>query len=254
MSKTAKKVATNGAVKTGRIAEQAAMNPAVSFGLQATMNKDLSLAAIMNTMRVLKRVNPGDAYYEAYLGMIARYGDDFFDTYQVLWTIGIHRKPKSILEIGTRTGISLCQLLSAHGAIDKIEKIICVDPFDQWTSANLVRANLAYLNLPSTPDKVEILAMKSEDYFKAMGGPEVSYKFDYILVDGDHAKPAAAADLESAHTLLASGGIMVFDDISTAPGECALADVWEAFVNNHVDEYYFNASLSGKGVAWSIKK
>lgn len=210
----------------------------------------MTMAAIFNVMRVLKRVNPGDAYYENYLGMRAKYGENFFDTYQVLWGIGVYFKPKRILEIGTRTGISLCQLLSAmdHDAIDAIETIVCVDPFDEWTSANLVRSNLKYLNLPHG-ELVKIHPIKSADYFKS----RAHGTFDYILVDGDHDKLAAACDLEAAHELLEQGGVIVFDDISTAPGECALLDVWEAWKAKHEGEYIFTEVLEGKGVALAVK-
>lgn len=212
----------------------------------------MTMAAIFNIMRILKKVNPGDTYYENYLGMRGKYGETFFDTYQVLWGIGVYLAPKRILEIGTRTGISMCQLLSAHSDIASIEKIVCVDPFDQWTSPNLVRANLKYLNLPNTPEKVEILAIKSQDYFKA-GVVHDGAPFDYILVDGDHDKLVAAQDLMAAHDLLAKGGIIVFDDISTAPGECALIDVWEGFKAQHEGEYIFTEVMEGKGVAIAIK-
>lgn len=219
------------------------------------MDPAMSLAAIFNTMRILKKVNAGDAYFENYLSMRERYGNRFFDTYQVLWGIGIHAKPKRILEIGTRTGISLCQLLSAmdQKSLENIEKIVCVDPFDVWTSANLVRANLKYLNLPAEPEKVQILTMTSEAYFNSASKDKDGFGFDYILVDGDHSKPAAKLDLAAAHKLLDKGGIVVFDDISTAPGECALLDVWENFKAEHKDEYIFGEVLEGKGVGIGMK-
>jgi predicted O-methyltransferase YrrM len=250
--KTARKTSTNGATKTGHAAEEAVLNPAIEFGYKAKANAPLSLAAIFNTMRILKKLNPGDTYYEAYLGMKGKYGDQFFDTYQVLWAIGVYRAPKRILEIGTRTGISLCQLLSSYIDLSGIEKVVCVDPFDQWTSANLVRANLKYLNLPHEPERVTIYASSSVDCLPELR--ERNETFDYILVDGDHTKSVAAIDLENAHSVCENGGIIVFDDISTAPGECALLDVWEAFVENHKAEYWFNAILQGKGVAFAIKK
>lgn len=212
---------------------------------------DIAMTAIFNTMRILKKINQGDTYYEAYLGMRKKYGEKFFDTYQLLWKIGTDIAPKRILEIGTRTGISLCQLLSAHDQKELIETIVCVDPFDQWTSPNLVRANLNYLNLPSRGDEVKIHPIKSEDYFRQTEGLE---SFDFILVDGDHSKDVAALDLEASHKLIEHGGILVFDDISTAPGECALIDVWEAWKRKHQDEYYFYEVMQGKGVAWAIRK
>ena len=208
----------------------------------------LSLPVIFNTMRILKRVNPGDCYYENYLGMLAKYGDSFMDIYQVIWNVGINLKPKRILEIGSRTGISLCQLLSSYIDLSIVEKVACVDPFDQWTSPNLIRANLRALNLKPWDDKADIIPIKSEEYFERAEG-----RFDYILVDGDHTKPAARQDLEGAHGLIEKGGIILFDDISTAPGECALMDVWEDFKESHKDDYSFAEFTNGKGAGWAIK-
>ena len=209
----------------------------------------MTMAAIFNTMRILKRVNPGDAYYENYLSMRQRYGKTFFDTYQVLLGIGVYLAPKRILEIGTRTGISLCQLLSFHSCLDKIEQIVCVDPFDEWTSPNLVRANLKYLNI-QVEDKLKICPIMSQEYFKLLGQEA---RFDFILVDGDHSKAVAKEDLDAAHNVLESGGVILFDDISTAPGECALLDVWEAWKAEHEGEYVTTEVLEGKGVAIGIK-
>lgn len=212
----------------------------------------MTMTSIFNTMRILKRVNPGDTYYEAYLGMRKKYGKTFFDTYQVLWAIGVYLKPRRILEIGTRTGISLCQLLSAHNELETVEKVVCVDPFDAFTSANLVRTNLAHLNINLGP-KLKIEPIRSQDYFTNLKSSTTQETFDYILVDGDHSKEVAGYDLREAHELLEKGGIIVFDDISTAPGECALLDVWEAWKTEHEGEYTFTEVLEGKGVAIAIK-
>jgi hypothetical protein len=207
-------------------------------------------AAIFNTMRILKVINPGDCYLENYIGMKAKYGKDFYDIYQLMWTIGLHLAPKRILEIGTRTGISLCQLLSAHSDRKSIEKVVCVDPFDQWTSPNLVRANLRYLNLVDESIKAMIHPIKSDQFYKTVGAET----FDYILVDGDHTKEVAREDLENASKLIESCGVILFDDISTAPGECALIDMWEDFEKCHKEEFWFHKNMNGKGVAFAIKR
>ncbi len=208
-------------------------------------------AVIFNTMRILKRLNPADTYLEAYLGHLKRSGPDFSDSYMLLWEIAASRAPKKILEIGTRTGISLCQLLSAYIDNSVIEEIICIDPFnDGYISPALVKKNLNYLNLPA--DRVQFITGFSQEVLPSM--IEAEKKFDYILVDGDHSKVTAGQDLEAAHQLLESGGIIVFDDISDAPGECALIDVWKAFEATHEDEYEFSHNMSGKGTAWAIKK
>lgn len=243
MSKTAKKP-----TKPAEAGAQIQAGGPTPQGLINCSNNPIVMSAIFAVMRTLKKINPGDTYYEQYIGMRQRYGATFYDTYQLLWSIGAHIAPKRILEIGCRTGISICQLVSAHANVAGIERIVLVDPFDQWTSANLVRANMKYLNLPG--EKPEILAIRSQDYFKSKDLPT----FDYILVDGDHDKLVAAQDLMGAHAILEKGGVIVFDDISTAPGECALLDVWEGFKAQHENEYEFFEIMDGKGVGLGIKK
>lgn len=216
------------------------------------MNNKIMQSVIFNTMRILKQVNPGDLYYEAYKGHLAKDGDAFYDLYMLLWEIGAERAPRRILEIGTRTGISLCQLLSAYIDLSVIEKIVCIDPFsDPFLSPALVKRNLKYLNLPH--DKVEFLVGYSKDFLPEIEAADETL-FDYILVDGDHSKETALDDLEHAHNLVAPGGVICFDDISDAPGECALIDVWCAFKEAHENDYEFRESMVGKGVAWAIRK
>ena len=208
------------------------------------------ISVIMNTLRVLKKINPGDCYYENYQSHLDRDGDNFFDTYTLMWYIGANISPQRILEIGTRTGLSLCQLLSAYRDHSKISRIVCIDPFaDQFLSQNLVRKNMRYLNLPA--DKVEFIEEASRDALpKLIDNPDES--FDYILVDGDHSKNEAANDLELAHRLLETGGVIVFDDIS--PYGCGLIDVWDEFKKKHDDEYMFDQVMTGKGVGWATRK
>jgi predicted O-methyltransferase YrrM len=217
------------------------------------MFKKIQQAAIFNTLRILKQVNPGDAYYEAYLGHLQTSGPELYDLYMLLWEIAVDRKPRRILEIGTRTGLSLCQLMSAYIDPNIIQKIVCIDPFeDMFISKHLVLKNLRYLNLPT--DKIEFLEGFSQDFLPKMNYVDKE-RFDYILVDGDHEKKAARNDLELALGLLAHGGVIVFDDISDAPGECALIDVWMDFKTCHANEFeYVQENMSGKGVAWAIRK
>jgi len=209
-------------------------------------------AVIFNTLRILKRENPGDCYYENYWGHLQRNGENFYDQYMLAWEIGSTKHPARILEIGTRTGISLCQLLSSFVDQLKIQKVVCIDPFnDPYTSAELVKKNLRCLNLPV--EKVEFLVGLSKDFLPKMIYLEKDL-FDYILVDGDHSKAAAREDLESVHSLVATGGVIVFDDISDAPGECGLIDVWQQFKEEHESEYEWHQNMAGKGVAWAFRK
>lgn len=212
-------------------------------------DKELAVRAIINTLRIIKTLHPHDLYWDNYVGMLKRY-PDFFDSYMLMWNIGIKLQPKRILEIGSRTGISLCQLLSSYIDTSVLERVVCVDPFlDGFANAAIIIKNLQYLGLPHD-HRVQIVVSKSEVFVPTLVGEE----FDYILVDGDHSKPAARQDLENVVPLCKKGGIIVFDDISTAPGECALIDQWDDWANAHKKEFDFNVMMQGKGVAWAIKK
>jgi hypothetical protein len=63
----------------------------------------------------------------------------------------------------------------------------------------------------------------------------------------------ARNDLEMAHALCSDDGIIAFDDISDAPGECALIDVWRDFHASHEKDYLFEERMQGKGVAWAVR-
>lgn len=218
----------------------------------------VTTATIFNTMRILKKINRGDTYLENYKGHLQR-NPQFFDTYCLLWQIGTWIAPKRILEIGTRTGISLCQLLSSYIDHSMIEEVISIDPYDAFTSPKIVEMNLKYLNIPT--DKIKFIVGKSGDEVPKLYGKEIDgtcqpkKTFDYILVDGDHTREVARIDLELCHDLLESGGIVVFDDISPAPGECNLLPVWEEYTAAHLQDFEFTQhNLTGKGVAWAVKK
>lgn len=212
------------------------------------VGRKLHISVIFNTLRILKKVNPGDSYYENYFWHFNRDGLKFYDLYMLLWELGSSYPPKRILEIGTRTGISLCQLLSAYLDHTIIERIICVDPFnDGFISPNLVKKNLKHLHIPI--DKLTFIEESSESAMPKL--IQDGKTFDYILVDGDHAKSAALRDLENAHQLIEKEGIIVFDDIS--PYGCDLIDVWNQFKANHKSEYDFEERMEGKGVAWASR-
>lgn len=207
--------------------------------------------AIFAVLRALKAINPGDTYYEAYLDKRKQFGEGFFDQYHLAWEAG-RTAPARVLEIGTRTGLSLCQLLAAYPRYEGVH-VVTIDPFsDGFTSPALVQRNLKHLGIPL--DVVEIIKGKSEEVVPRLFAERPDFFLDYCLVDGDHAKEAARRDLEMVSHRMAPGGMLVFDDISTAPGECALLDVWEAFKVDHLEEFNYSENMSGKGTAWAIKQ
>lgn len=207
---------------------------------------------IFNTMRILKKINPGDTYLEAYLGHYQRHKENFFDHYHLAWIFGIEKQPKRIMEIGTRTGISLCQILSSLMDYEGL-KVVSFDLFnDGYCSPEIVKMYLKYLNLPY--QKVEFVIGDSKLSVPDYKRNNPDQKFDWVLVDGGHDRETARIDLENSWELVDKGGVIVFDDISTAPGECGLIDVWDEFKNAHLAEFIYTENLNGKGTAWGIRQ
>ena len=211
--------------------------------------------AVFSVMRTLKAKNPGDTYYECYLGHLQKAGPDFFDQYNVAWWYGSQFAPRRVLEVGTRTGISLCQLLSAMVDHEGVEAH-CFDLFnDGFVTPKLVELNLKALNLPVSavqfhtgPSAQTVPEFRKQQLSESFA----TISFDWILVDGDHDKTAARIDLENVVDLVAPGGILVFDDV--APDGCDLLDVWEAFRADHPEGFWYGQDLNGKGTAWAIKQ
>jgi len=203
-------------------------------------------AAVFNIMRILKKHNPGDAYFEAYLGHYQKYGEKFIDYYHLLWAIGSNWRLDHIMEIGCRTGISICQLLSPMPD-PKAPEVYLFDVFnDGFISPEIVKMNLRALNLPL--EKIHFII---GDSLKTV--PEKKLiAMDYILVDGAHEKDVARQDLENVIPSLSKAGLLFFDDI--APDGCALIDVWEDFKKAHKDEFFFHENLDGKGIGVGVKK
>jgi ADP-heptose:LPS heptosyltransferase len=154
-------------------------------------------SAIFNILRILKQLTPDDKYLEAYQWHYNKNKDNFMDIYHFAWYLGAIVKPKRILEIGCRTGISICQLLSAYLDYNNIEYILLCDTFTEApASPDVVFNNLKYLNIPV--DKVQFLIGDSLAQIPALAQKFPDKKFDYILVDGNHDKDYARQDLANA--------------------------------------------------------
>jgi hypothetical protein len=192
------------------------------------------------------------------------------------------------LEIGTRTGGSLINLLSPYAEYDGIEVV----SFDLWReyfsvtwvsrlltkllgspdgmsqrnisrkytrlfsglirylSTQKVRGNLAYFNIPS--HFIEFISGDSKETVPAYFQQHRGKTFDYVLVDGAHDPETAMIDLENVVAHVAPGGFLVFDDIG--PEGYKLGEVWETFKTNHQGQFEFYERYHRKGVAWAIKK
>lgn len=201
---------------------------------------------IFNNLRILKGKNPGDCYYEEYIKHYQREGEKFYDQYHFAIQRVMSHQPKRILEIGVRTGLSICNMLSAYLDHNVIERIVLIDLWnDGFVSPEIVKMNLRALSIPEIP--IEYIVGDSIEQVLIIEG-----EFDYILVDGDHSKEGARQDLENVVRLCAKDGVIVFDDLT--PQGCNLQDVWDKFKNSHKDQFNFKENLNGKGVGWAIKK
>jgi ADP-heptose:LPS heptosyltransferase/predicted O-methyltransferase YrrM len=205
-------------------------------------------AHIFNILRILKKYNPKDEYLEAYQWHYAKRGENFMDSYHVMHWIGSNFAPKRILEIGCRTGVSICQLLSSYFKYDAIEKVFLCDIFAEMGSPDSVKANLEILNIPT--DRIQFIKGSSiEEMPRLIADGQT---FDYILVDGCHDKEYAKMDLIHAHALIEQGGFILFDDIT--PDGCSLQDVWDDFKQTYRQQFEFYEDHNGKGIGIARKK
>lgn len=200
---------------------------------------------VFNTLRILKARNKGDTYYEEYLKHYAREGDDFYDHYHLAVETVCVRPPKRILEIGVRTGICICNMLSAYIDPSIVERVTLIDVWDDgFASPNLVKMNMKTMSIPF--DNVEFITGDS-----LIEVPKLEGTYDWILVDGCHDKRVAKEDLDNVVRLCETGGMIVFDDIS--PFGCDLVDVWNDFKAQYAGHFHFNENMNGKGVGWAVK-
>lgn len=203
-----------------------------------------TLKTMMDTLASLDGVNKNDIYYFLMKILLSK-DDNFFDTYQVLIGIGRSFAPKRILEIGSRTGTSLCQLLLNHSDLERIDTIICVDPFTEVPgSSDAVQNSVEHFNIDIGYD---IYKVKSSEFYEAN-----IETFDYILIDGSHKAKDARKDLEECHKIIEKGGIIVFDDICLKD-DAPLINVWDAWKIEHKGEYEFREIMRGQGTAIALK-
>ena len=206
---------------------------------------------VLANLRVLKKLNEGDSYYENYLDHYKRDERKFFDQYHYAIDTVIHRSPNSILEVGVRTGLSICNMLNAYVDYSKIKRVVLCDIWaDGYASPEIVKMNLKAINIPQKLiDKIEFVKADSQKYLDVLKAEGAM--FDYILIDGDHTPEVALKDLEKAVPLCDKGGVIVFDDISEHG--CGLRGTWEEFKQMFHGIFEFGEDLNGKGTGWGVK-
>ena len=155
----------------------------------------------------------------------------------------LHHDPIFIMEIGTRTGMSLVNKLAFHGRPEDCV-VLCFDLFVEGGSPQFVKNNLQYMGIPS--DNVYFVVGDSRITVPAALSRIKDFRqFDYILVDGAHDADTAYEDLKNVLPFVKAGGCIVFDD--AGPDELGeghdLIRVWNALFEKHkhqFDCYYYN--------------
>jgi len=201
---------------------------------------------ILNNSRILARYNRRDHYHRELRKRAA--GEYFFETAMVVSWIGLALRPRRIMEIGTRNGGSLIDLLSVYPDYQGVS-VVCFDIWREIGGPGAVRRNLRLMNIPDC-----LARFVSGDSLKTVPAYKLSHPnaaFDYILVDGCHEAPAARVDLANVVDLLAPGGVIVFDDIG--PHGYRLLEVWRDFQAGHGAEFRWYENLWRRGVAWAIR-
>lgn len=212
------------------------------------MDNKLLNASIFNNLRALHHATPEDTYIHNYTYHWLKHQDKFFDIYHLAFWWGANRNPKKIMEIGTRTGLSICQLLSACMSLEGMR--VCL--FDIWSDGlscpELVKKHLNHLGIHCHVEFYLGDSHKTVPEFMASN----TDKFDWILVDGDHSPEGAWDDLENSFNLIAKDGVVVFDDIVENDG-VVLMPTWNKFMEKYRDEFTWHMDLNGKGVGWAVK-
>ncbi|MEZ4826132.1 MAG: class I SAM-dependent methyltransferase [Bacteroidia bacterium] len=219
---------------------------------------------VLSNFRLLRKVDPNDHYWKSFENLDEyRRDGEIFETGMVQSWIGSNYSPKTILEIGTRTGGSLISLLSAYHSYEGVEIV----SFDLWReyfsvtslsrmltrlrgsadghsninisrkymryfdfliryfSTGKVRRNLRYFNIPT--HNIRFVSGDSRVTVPAYFRENPDKKFDYILVDGAHDEETALIDLRNVADHVAPGGFLLFDDIG--PEGYKLGNVWKTF-------------------------
>jgi cephalosporin hydroxylase len=230
----------------------------------------LEKPAIVDNIMRLQKKNRYDHYWQELLRLSQ--DQDFFEPCLLQYWIGKNHKPARILEIGTRTGGSLISLLASYssfknvqivsfdlwreagntiwlGKIPVIRALIKLFPFNKWLALHALKRNLRMFNIPIA--NISFISGDSRNTVPSYFRQNPDMKFDYILVDGAHDAETAYIDLENIAPYAASGGFILFDDIS--PASYNLIGVWNKFKDNHGHEFTFYESFHRKGLAWAVR-
>lgn len=173
----------------------------------------------------MKRLDSkGEGNYVGFMDTVRKMKSDrsLYEIRATLRALSRIIKPKTYLEIGTRRGWSLAQVLAETPSVKVLS-------FDLWVknyaSAEnpgpaFVKSELKKITGRQTMD-IEFISGNSHDtipeYFEKKKNMDI--KFDLVTVDGDHTLLGAWWDLLDVIPMVSVGGAVVFDDLGFAGDE-----------------------------------
>jgi predicted O-methyltransferase YrrM len=205
-------------------------------------------------MGVLKKLTPDEevenqSFY--YQWGRAKFGGHWrwADIATTLRAAALFVRPQRYLEIGVRRGRSAAIVAATCPGCD-------VYGFDLWEGAyagaenpgpDLVRKELSAVGHTG---EVTLVAGDSARTVPEFLDTHPELFFELVTVDGDHSVLGAARDLTNALPRLKVGGILVFDDICSAP---LLQSVWQRIVQRDRRFVTWEFTDAGYGVAAAIR-
>jgi predicted O-methyltransferase YrrM len=207
-----------------------------------------SVLALLTKLSPTPETEGQDLFYQ---WAQARFGCNwrYADSTTVLMAASMLLRPKSFLEIGVRRGRSAA-------AVAMASPDCAIYGFDLWMEGyggldnpgpDFVRGELAAIGHTG---ELTLTSGDSARTVPAFLGERPDLFFDIINVDGDHSVMGAARDMANVLPRLKVGGIIVFDDISSAPH---LQRVWRWFVKEDGRYRAWEFDEAGAGVAAAVR-
>ncbi|OGW79988.1 MAG: hypothetical protein A3G33_04955 [Omnitrophica bacterium RIFCSPLOWO2_12_FULL_44_17] len=135
---------------------------------------------------------------------------DFWNLHVALCYLSRTLNPQSYLEIGTRKGRSLFQVL-CHAPV---ARVVSIDLFTESNFLDLKADVDRFLRRTKKKIAITYYRERSVSSLEKIKGKE---KFDLITIDGSHYLEDAANDLASSYSLLNDQGVIVVDDVTQMP-------------------------------------
>lgn len=190
-------------------------------------------------------------------------GNAYWDVRKSVHVVSNVLKPKTYLEIGTRTGWSLAQVFRTTPDVHAFAFDLWIEGFKgHQGSIEFVRSKMQEAVGSDKTPHIDFISGNSHDALPDFFAGKLDVKpppeFDIIVVDGDHSALGAWWDLTDVVPHVRIGGALIFDDIELTdevgheytttvhprpdapPNMRNLVDVWRTFQEHYPNFHYFN--------------